>query len=280
MAWQLLTAVSVITFSISILLQRVLLHDDKSNPFAYAIVFEGMVGLLVGAYALVVGFQMPDFRALWFPILATCVLYGLGHIAYAHALQRVEASVFSILFGTRTFWIMLFGVTLFHEHLSMWQVVGSLLIFISICLVAERKGTVRLDRGVVLGLLTGLFIGLATAGWVYVSRKADVVTWTALSFIGPALVILIAQPRSVKHMSPLFQGKTLQKISLLAVLFSISSVTILEAFQSNVSLVAPLHATTIIVTVLLAIVFLRERTRLRWKAAAALVCFMGVLLLV
>jgi uncharacterized membrane protein len=281
MSWQFLVAVSVVTFSISILLQRILLHNDKSDPVAYVIVFQASVGLIIMAYAFLLGFEMPDFRIFWFPALISSVLFGAAHVAYAKTLQLVEASVFSILAATRTFWIMLFGITLFDDSIDPLQLLGALFIFCSICLVAERRGGFRFDRGIFLGLLTGLLMGLATVGWIYVGNHSDGASWTALSFLATSLIVLASQPRAAKHIPQLLSGKIFQRILLLGVLFSISSVTVLQAFQTgSVSLIAPLHATTIIVTVLLAIAFLHERTRLRWKTAAAVVCFMGVLLIV
>jgi len=62
MGWQLLTAISVVTLSISVLLQRLLLHKDKSDPYAYVVVFQGLVAFLIAVYALVHGFQMPGLQ--------------------------------------------------------------------------------------------------------------------------------------------------------------------------------------------------------------------------
>lgn len=153
MSWQLLTAVSVITLSISVLLQRVLLHKDKSDPIAYVVVFQGLVATLIGIYAIFRGFHAPDFSAYWFPILLTVVLYGVGHIVYAKTLQRVEASIFSILFATNAIWIIVMSYLLFNERLSTEQLLGALLIFASVGMLAERSGKLKLDKGILLGLL-------------------------------------------------------------------------------------------------------------------------------
>lgn len=281
MSWQILVAISVVTASVAYLLQRILLHNDKSNPIAYAIVFQALVGVVVGIYALFVGVEIPDFRTLWLPITLTCALFALANITSAIVLQRIELSIFSILLNTRAFWAMLFGVLLFQEHLELIQLFGAVLIFLSICLAVEHKGSLRFDKNILLGLLTGLIYGLAITGLVYVNKRTDEITWATLSFIGPAAMILIAQPGSIKHMPPLFRKKVLLKLLALAFLMGISVSTFLLALQTGtISLIAPLHATTIIVTVLLAIAFLGERTRLRWKTAAAVVCFMGILLIV
>jgi drug/metabolite transporter (DMT)-like permease len=284
MSWQLLTLVSVTTFSISVLLQRLLLHKNKSDPLAYVVVFQGSVGLLVGLYALLLGFQMPDLSKLWLPMLATVVLYGAGHVAYAKTLQQVEASAFPILFATQAVWVMLIGLTFFQERLTIAQVAGTVLIFSSVGMLTKRpKGikTHKLEEGIVLGLLTGLLFGIASALWAYVGRRADTASWTSLSFLGPALVVFLWRPRTAKKLSFFLEKEVLSKIALLGVIFSVSAVTLMQAYKSgNVSLVAPLRQTGIILTLLLAMVFLHERTDISRKVIASLICFAGVVLII
>lgn len=281
MAWQLLTAISVITFSISVLLRRVLLHQDKSDPIAYVIIFQGLVGVLTGIYALVHGFHMPDFSQYWLAILATVLLYAAAHIVSTGAFQLVEASIFSVLFATSAIWTMLASLFLFNDHITFTQLIGVILVFVSVSLLVEQKSKFRLDRGTFLGLVTGMLFGIATAGWAYVGRHSDVPSWTALSFILPSLIVLLAKPKSVLKMRPFFRGSLLTRMLLLGVIFSISSLASLLAYTyGNVNLVAALQQTGIIVTTLLAIIFLNERTRLWRKGISAVICFIAVLLIV
>lgn len=281
MPWQLLTAISVTTLSISVLLQRLLLHKDKSDPFAYVVVFQGLVAFIVAIYAIFNGFVWPDFGKYWFAILATILLYGAGHIAYAKTLQIVEASIFSILFATNAIWTMLMGLILLNEHLNSSQVLGVVMIFASVFMLAERRGKLKLDRGILLGLLTGLLFGFATAAWAWVGRRADAASWTAISFLGPSLVVLATHPKATKEIKSFLSGAKLIKVLFLGFFFSISAVTLLLAFQrGNVSLVAPLQQTTIIITTVLAVIFLHERNRLWLKFTAAIICFLGISLIV
>lgn len=87
MSWQLLTAIGVITFSISVLLRRILLYRDKSDPIAYVIVFQSLVGLVTGVYAFIHGFQMPDLSEHWFAILLTIFLFAAANVASARQLH-------------------------------------------------------------------------------------------------------------------------------------------------------------------------------------------------
>lgn len=281
MSWQFLTAISVVTFSVSVLLRRLLLHQDKSDPIAYVIIFQGLVGVLTGIYALIHGLHMPDLAKYWLPIIITILLYAAAHIVSTGAFQLVESSVFSVLFATAALWTMVAGFFLFSDRITVAQLIGVILVFASVAVLVERKGAWRLDRGTLLGLLTGVLFGLATAGWAYVGKHTDVPTWTAMSFLGPAVVVLIARPKSVLKMKPFLSGMLFTRMLLLGIIFSISSLASLLAYRDgNVNLVAALQQTGIIVTTLLGIIFLKERSKLFRKSIAAILCFIAVLLIV
>jgi drug/metabolite transporter (DMT)-like permease len=282
MTWQLFTAVSVVALSISIILQRILIHKDKVNPFGYAVVFQGMVAVVISVFLLLHGFSLPNMDKFWMPAIASMLLYGAGHIVYAKTLQRVEASVFSVFFATQAVWIMLLGVFWFNESLTWLQIVGSALIFGSIILLVKWQSLRTLDRGLVLGLLTGLLFGFAITCWSYVGRHTDTLSWAAVSFVGTSLSALLFYPKSVAYMRPLFRGAILSRMMLLSVFYAVGCVAMLYAYKlGTFTIVSPLRQTGIILTVLMALVFLKsERTQIARKVAAAAVCTLGVILIV
>ena len=142
MSWQLLTIISVLSLSISVILQRILIHRDKTDPFAYAVVFQGIVGVLLSVVALLVGFKLPDIGAVIVPAIISVIFYGVGHIVYAKTLQKVEASAFSVLFATQAVWIMLLGIVLLGESLTTLQVLGSLFIFVGVGFLVKNFASV------------------------------------------------------------------------------------------------------------------------------------------
>ncbi len=281
MPWQLLTGISVITLSISVLLQRLLMHKDKSDPVAYGIVFQALVGVILFCYAAVVGLHGLDFARYWPPMLVTFLLYAVGTVVGAYTLRNVQASIYSILFATNAIWVAAISLPLFHARITLLQFLGIILIFASTAFLLEYAGKFKFDRGILLGLLTGFIYGLATVTWVYVDKYTDPATWSAVSFLGPAVVLIIARPTSIRKMKPFLNRSTFIRMLLLGILYSISALAILMAFKhGNAALIAPLQQTSIITTVVLAIIFLKERNRLWQKVFATLICFIGVLLVV
>ena len=282
MSWQLLTLISVLSLSISVILQRTLIHKDKTDPFAYAVVFQGIVGILLMAVALVVGFKLPGIEKVIIPVVISLIFFGTGHIVYAKTLQKVEASAFSVLFATQAIWIMILGAVLFNERLTFLQVIGTILIFGGVLLLVKNVRVVFKDKGTLLGLVTGLMFGIAITAWSYVGRYTDTFSWAAISFIGTALVALLIRPRSVEKMKPLLKPKVLVTLILLAVFYGVGSLTMLFAYkEGSFAVISPLRQTSIIVTVLLALAILpQERDRVGRKILAALICMVGVVLIV
>lgn len=282
MSWQLFTLISVLSLSISVILQRILIYKDKTDPFAYAVLFQGIVGILVTLAAFYYGFTLAGIESVIIPALISIVFFGVGHIVYAKTLQKVEASAFSVLFATQAIWLMLLGIVLLGETMTALQVAGTALIFVSVGILAKNFRTIFTENGTLLGLLTGLMFGIAIYSWSYVGRFTDALSWTAISFVGTALVALLVRPQSVKKMKPLLKPKVLWKLIALGVFYGLGSLTMLLAYKTGTfAIVSPLRQTSIIVTVLLALSFLpKERNRLRRKLLAALICTIGVVLIV
>jgi drug/metabolite transporter (DMT)-like permease len=282
MTWELFTAISVASLSFSIILQRILIHKDKVNPFAYVVAFQAMVAVLISALLLFHGISLVNMDKLWLPALFSTLLYGAGHIVYAKTLQKVEASVFSVLFATQAVWIMLLGIFMFNESLTLLQIIGSALIFASIIVLVKRQSLRSLDQGLLLALLTGLLFGVAITCWSYVGRHTDTLTWAALSFVGSALSAWLFYPKAIAYMKPLLQGAVLSRMLLLSVFYAIGCVTMLYAYTlGTLTLVSPLRQTGIILTVLMALAFLKaERTQVKRKITAAVICTLGVILIV
>jgi len=282
MTWQLFTLISVLSLSISVILQRTLIHKDKTDPFAYAVLFQGIVGILLTVFALLYGFRLPNIETVLLPAVISIIFYGVGHIIYAKTLQKVEASAFSVLFATQAVWIMALGIILLDETMTVIQVLGTILIFGSVTILANNLKAIFTESGTLLGLLTGLMFGIAIYSWSYVGRCTDTISWAAISFIGTALVAFLVRPKSVQKMKPLLKIGVLWKLVTLAIFYGIGSLTMLLAYKTGAfAIVSPLRQTSIIVTVLLALSFLpKERNRVGRKLLAALICMIGVILIV
>ena len=281
MTWQIFVAINLATASLIVPLQRVLLRHDKSDPISFIVVSQLLTGLVLVPFTLIHGFHAPSLQKYGLAMAAMFVIYSIGHVLYANTLKRVEASVFSTLLSTSTVWVMVMGFVVLHEVPSLAHIVGAALVLASTALLIERKSRHRLDKTVYIGLLTGLIFGVASSLWVYIGKDSDLLTWTMLSFFGTPIIFLIVKPKSRHTVGHFFTKKMLLNLLVLAVVWATDNLASLAAYQrTNVSVVAPLLQTSVILSVLVAVIFLKERERLLWKVAASVVCFVGAILLI
>ncbi len=264
------------------LVQRRLLHHHKCEPYAFVVLSQILVGVFALGLACIHGFSFPDFSGLWLPVIGSVSLHGLAYITHAKALQNMEASRFSVFYATQAIWIMVLGIALFGEHPNLVQLAGVACIFGSIGLLMSNTGKVKLGDASMLGLLTGLLFGLAITCWVYVGRQVDTISWAALGFWGVAFTAFLARPRAMYNLRPFFTRSVLPHMLLVGLLLSAGSIALLLAYSvGDISVVSPLRQMSIVITVLLALLFLpQERTQLRRKTAAMIVCFLGAVLIV
>ena len=124
--------------------------------------------------------------------------------------------------------------------------------------------------------------GVAVTNDRFLLGSLKVYPYTALSFVLPALFLLLVRPGSLARMRPLLGKAVLPKMLLLCGVYAVQTVTFFIALQlaPTSSQVASINITGVVITVLLAVVFLRERDHL-WRTLVGSVCsFAGLLLLI
>jgi len=245
------------------------------------VVFQALVGLVIGAAALVHGFSLPDLSHYWVNVVLMVILYGVGNICVFHALKIIEASTFTILLASRALWTIIGALLLLGESYTWLRLAGALLIISSIVLVSwKRRQKLALGKGEVFSLLAALFFGLAFVNDAFIIRGSDVLSYEAIAFVLPTIGILIAQPQAVKKIPHLLRKDSIMKLALLSAFYGVSAVTVFTAYKvgHNAAQIAPLEQTTTIVTVVLSIIFLKEKTALVRKSLGTVLSFVGIML--
>jgi len=281
MNWQILLTISVITYSVSVLLQRILLKNDKSDPIAYSIVFQLLTGILIGIYAVFMGFNTPNLVPLIPNLILMTILYGAGNVFIFSALKIIDASEFTIVFASRALWTIIGAIIFLKESFSSQQALGTILIILSVVLVSWKKQRFTFSKGFVFSILAAASFGLAFTNDAFIVNNFNVPSYLTIAFIVPSLAVWAIYPKSTVKMKPLFERQTLSKLGLLGIFYAISAITIFLAYQvgKNASQIAPLNQTATIITVVLSVIFLRERSDLLRKLLGAIVSFVGVVLI-
>jgi len=224
---------------------------------------------------------MPPIRELWFNFVLITVLYAAGTLFLFKALQSVEASKTAIITSSGALWTIVVALIFLGESFDLVKILGVILVLGSVVFVSLKREVMRFNKGILYALGSAFCCGVAFANDTFILRQSDVFSYTTLAFLFPGLFILVIQPRILTEMKALLSTPVLLKMALLGLFFSSSTIAIYLAYQEGgtASQLAPISQSVVILTVLLATIFLNERGQLIRKFVGAIIVTIGVLLL-
>jgi len=282
MNWQFLITASIIFGSISNLLKRVIAKHTKSKPIAYSIFYMFIIGIAMTFFGLLSNQMiLPNLKPLLPNLLLMGFFYGFANIFIFKSLKQIEASKFTILFSIRTFFTILASSFLLKEFLSTRQLLGVIVVFISIILINLKRFKFSLGKGELFALAGAICFGLAISNDRFLLQFFKPYPYTAISFLTASTVLAVIYPKELRHFKLFLNKDIFAKILILSILVGFNVLTFLAALHAsdNSSQVASISLSGGVVTVLLAIIFLKERKNLSKKIIAALIGLTGLILL-
>ena len=281
MFWLYLIAFSVLLYSIAIILQRVLLKDDKIDPIAYSIFFQFIAGFLIGAYGFILGgMTFSNMKPLIFNIILMILLWSFSNIFSFKALKTIEASEYTIIFTSRTLFTVITSAIFLGNILTHKQILGGLLIIIATVLAVYKNTKFKFKIGELYALLGAMAFGFETTNDKIILSSFKLYPYVTIAYLFPALFMLFLFPKSILRMKDILNKKRIFKVLLFCGLLAISSLAFFSALQiaTNASQVVILNQVTTIVIVLMGIIFLKERDNMPRKLLAAILSVVGVIL--
>lgn len=282
MSWQVLISINILLYSVVVLLQRTILKEKEIQPIAYTIFF----GLLTGFFVAVAGFifadmRLPNLRPLVFNLLLTTLFYGFGNLFIYKSLKLTEASKFTIIFTSRSFFTVVSASLFLREFLTVGQLIGAVLIFLAVVLVNLKKMRFSLRAGELFGFLAAVGYGFAATNDRFLFQFLPVFPYLSLAFIVPAMILSLIFRAELRDIKFFLKSRVLAKIVLISLLYTLGASAFYGALQmgENVSQIASINMVSVITTVVLAAIFLKERGNLAKKILAAGLSFFGALLL-
>lgn len=281
MNWVFLNVISILFVSVANVLQRVLMKHDKSNPYSYAIFFHLLLAILNYLCVVIFHSRIDLFSGNVFLLLLAAALWGATQVFLFKALQLIEVSEVTILSTTRIFVIILASILFLHESFSLQKALGTTIMIVATFLVTTQKGKMKLNKGVFYTLLMVLFGGIALVIDSFNVKQYDPIFYNAIQNLFSALFLIIISPKAIKEWKHFLMPSFIVRMLPLVFFSTIQGITYLLALvtpgvtaQSGV-----MRQSTVIVTVILAVLFLGERKAILRKIIAGILVTFGVILL-
>jgi len=281
MNWLTLSIVSVLSLAVSNLLRKILLRDDDSDVITYSFVFQMLCAVLVGGFAFVYGFVPPPIAQIPFNFILTAIFYGVGTLLLFQAYKVSEVSRVTILGSSSALWVIAAALIFLGESFSISKVIGVALILAGVVVVTLKKEAFGFGKGDLYALGSAMCYGLGFANDAFILRMSNALSYTPIAFLLPGLLILALKPKLVKNLKQFLKARVLTKMSAFAVFYSVSAVAVYLAYQNggDAAQLGPISQLSVILTIVLATIFLGERKSMVKKGIAAILATIGVILL-
>jgi drug/metabolite transporter (DMT)-like permease len=225
-------------------------------------------------------FHIPtDYRA-FISVGFAVFFYGMFERNRFHAAKLLEASVLTIITNISAVVAFIGAAILYSEPITSEKLVGSLLILISLFMATYDKSIKNTSKkGILIGIFISIMLGFAWMldknGTMYFNSE----TYSIFVWVFP--LILICFPKiSIAEVKLEFKGAS-WRIWLLALLNVVGYIMQLKAFSTaEATTVIPILQISTLLTVILGMIFLKERDRVVVKLSAGILAVAGTAFLV
>ncbi len=278
MSWLSLLIINVVVMSVASLFQRLAMKDKDSNPISSAIIFQFILSILVMSYVLTQGFIWPPM-SMWSFFMFSAVLYALGSVMFFKAIKLLEASEMTILGGVGAVVTMICAYFFLNERLVLWQYLGTFLVLLSVILIQHNGRKFALNRGVTYVLLATSFYSFAVTSDALVIKAYDALSYAALMSFLPGIMIGLFYPKTLRSL-PQTIKKINKNLLIYVLLYAVGVITFYGALGAGAMLsqVGVIIRTQIILTVILAAIFIKENDHLSRKILSAIIGMIGIML--
>lgn len=282
MSWQIYLTFSILLLSSNGLFHRSLLKDNDSSPQAQTIIFLGIGGIIAIIIASVRGSLNLHFPiSLVWNFLLLIVILTPAYLLKYKAFQLIGASEVVMFSVTARLWTVAGAFFFLHEAVTLKMILGAIIIVTGVVITRYEQKKFNINKGVWLVLLSAFLFGIGEINGYFILRNYDPNNFLIYSEFLPVFALMFLNPKSIGKVKYYFRKDRAIKILFLCFCDALGNLALYQAYKvgHNAAVIGPLRSMSLILTVVLAMVILKERNNAKNKLIGALVSVAGVILL-
>lgn len=249
--------------------------------------------LLTGAAAIITlavtpfigGFDFAGLSGMWDVALIMIVTVTAGNMLYFRAQQDLDVGTTQIAFSSIVIWATFLSSLWLGSSFSAKQGVGIVLLLCAIMLIQYRKGHRKLNAAVVGIIASAAAFAAFQVTGARISQHTSLATYMLLAYAGPTILAAAVYWKRLKPELDVIR-KAPRRYTVEGVLFAaVTSISYYVfsyfAYRNapDAGVVVVLLTTQVIFSVILATLFMGERSHLARKAAATALAFIASVLI-
>lgn len=281
MYWLFLTLLAVTSRAVYSLATKVLtnrLHTSASTQNFLLTSTATLFGLLLSPF--LGGISFDGVSEHWLTIIIMILCVASGGVLFFVGQKHLDAGTTQIAFSSILLWGVLLSIGFLQSHFSLTQAAGIALLFAAIILVQYRKGKRRLDAGVIWIIASAaLFAGFQVAS-ADLAQHITGGTYLLLAYGGPTILVGIVYARTLRRELPGLAKRLSHNLQ--AVVFAAGTTFGYYVFSyfaykqaPDPGVVVVLLTSQVVLSVLLGIIFMRERDNIPRKLIAGALAFLA-----
>lgn len=284
-----LSLTSVLLYSIASIIRKKISEVDDDLNYTYTILFQILGGLSVFIFSLLLGFGQEYSQ--FFPSLNNLIIIRilLGGIfwfavtlASFKALNTITASKYSIIEALSPVVSIVLALLFLSETFSIQQLIGMILILLSVFAVLYDKDSKisRISKGELIALGSAILSGIALANDKIIYATTPLSPTLVTLFLLPGILGALYKPSELKKLPKLLKNKAIIKqLIIMSVIWGLSAISFYKAIvlSNSISLVVSISQLSVILTVILGLIFLKETKNWQIKIIASAISVIGLI---
>ena len=220
-----------------------------------------------------------DIRIYLLFFLAT-IFYTIQDRLATISRSDLEASTYGILKQLSNVFILVMGFISFKEKLTVEKLLGAILLIGSNIFVFFRKDSWKNKKYIIIGVVANIAMGIALFLDVSTSTNFNLAIYISLTLLIPALINSLVEKIKFTDLRYEYKINKSKLILLTGILWSVMMLSKLLSYRfGEVTKIAPLCSLSVMLNVIVAYVFFKERDNLLRKIIASIFIIIGVFLI-
>ena len=252
----------------------------SKNDGALTVVLEFLAGVIILLFIPFFEIKFPNDIYIYFLWGLSIIFFAITDRINTTVRRGVEASTFNILRQISTVFIMLAGIIFFKEEIVAKKIIGAVLIIFSNILIFYKKDVFKTNKYLALGIFANITYTIALLLEIDLANHFNLPMFIGINLIIPAILIFIFNRVKVKDIKEEIKVQNKGLILLNSATWGLSIFAQIRAYNlGDITMVAPLCATSVILNVIAGYLFLKEKANLAKKLIAGIIIIFSVFLI-
>jgi drug/metabolite transporter (DMT)-like permease len=221
--------------------------------------------------------KFPSNYIIYITLIAACIFYAINDRLNTTVRKNMEVSNFSIISQLSNVFLILIGFLIFREPFALSKVIGAIIVLFANFLLIYKKGKFNLDKYTLMAILAQFAFAVAISIDIGISKMFNLPFYIFVTLVLPAIMIYFTEKQKISEIVNEWKVGKKNYFLITGISWGLAILFMLRAYRfGSVTTVVPIAASSVLLNVIVAYIFLKERDDLLKKIIASALVMIGI----